>query len=70
MKKFAFKKGYGQVQQKDLPAVRKELMSALGVNTRVSLGNYMRGLVEPKVTQAQAIEAVFNKYGITEIWGE
>lgn len=69
-KNFSFKKGYGQVQQKDLPKVREELMAALGVSTRMSLSNYMRGTIEPKVGQAKAVEEVFAKYGITEVWGE
>lgn len=70
VKTFAFKKGYGQLQHKDLPAARLELMEALGVVNRMSLSNYMRGLVEPKVSQAEAVEAVFAKYGITEVWGD
>lgn len=70
VKTFAFKKGYGQLQHKDLSAARLELMEALGVNNRMSLSNYMRGDIEPKVRQAEAVEAVFAKYGITEIWGE
>jgi transcriptional regulator with XRE-family HTH domain len=70
MSKFSFKKGFGQVQQKDVPAVRNELMKALGVSSRMSLSKYMRGLTEPKITQVQAVEKVFHRYGITDIWGE
>lgn len=69
-KKFSFKKGYGQIKQKDLPNVRKELMQALGVSNRMSLSQYMRGKIEPKMGQAKAIEQVFAKYGITEVWGD
>ena len=67
---FAFKKGYGQIQHKDMPVIRQELMAALGVNTRMSLLNYIKGATEPRVSQAEAVEAVFAKYGITEVWGE
>lgn len=70
VKRKGFKKGYGQVQQKDIPAIRKELMRALGVNNRMSLNNYMRGETEPKVSQAKEVEKVFEKYSITEVWGE
>lgn len=68
--KFSFKKGYGQIQQKDLPKVRAELMTALGVSNKMSLSNYMRGRIEPKVGQSKAVEEVFAKYGITDVWGE
>ena len=67
---FSFKKGFGKVQLKDLPSVKQELMTALGVNTLQSFRNYMKGITEPKVGQAEAIEAVFAKYGIKEVWGE
>lgn len=68
MKKIGFLKGLGQVQGKDSANVRTELMAALGVASRMSLSNYSRGLIEPKVSQANAVEQVFGKYGITEIW--
>lgn len=68
MKKIGFLNGLGQVQEKDSANVRTELMAALGVASRMSLSNYSRGLIEPKVSQANAVELVFNKYGITEIW--
>ena len=67
---FSFKKGYGQIQQKHLDEVRKDLMKALGVNNRVSLSRYKNGLTEPKLSQADAVEKVFSRYGITDIWGE
>ncbi len=68
MKKIGFLKGLGQVQEKDSANVRAELMQALGVASKMSLSTYSRGLVEPKVTQATAVEAVFSKYGIKNIW--
>jgi len=68
MKKIGFLKGLGQVQEKDSSYIRIELMAALGVASRMSLSNYSRGLIEPKVSQANAVEQVFNRYGITEIW--
>lgn len=68
MKKIGFLKGLGQVKEKDSANIRTELMTALGVSSRMSLSNYSRGLIEPKVSQALAVEQVFNKYGITEIW--
>jgi hypothetical protein len=70
LNKLSFKKGFGQVKQRDLTSVRIELMNALGVSSRTSLFKYMNGHIEPKVGQADAVTKVFKKYGITEIWGE
>ena len=68
MKKIGFLKGLGQVQEKDSANVRTELMAVIGVSSRMSLYNYSIGKIEPRVSQATAIEAVFHKYGIKDIW--
>jgi len=72
MDNFSFKKGYGQVQRKDAPEVRKKIMQALKLNLK-SRGSWklrLDGKVEPKVTEADAIIEIFKEYGITDIWGE
>jgi transcriptional regulator with XRE-family HTH domain len=68
--KEGFCKGYGQLQIKDKDSAYKELWSALGVSSRTALSQYRRGKIEPKASQAEAVEKVFKKYGITEIWGK
>jgi hypothetical protein len=30
----------------------------------------LHGEVEPKVSEAEKIEAIFAKYGVTDVWGE
>ena len=40
-----------------------------GLNNRNSFYAYRDGKIEPKVTQAEAVESVFNRFGITNIWG-
>ena len=45
-------------------------MDALGLTTKAAFYNRLNGDVEPKVSEAKAIEDIFNNYGITEIWGE
>lgn len=70
MKDYAFKRGYMQVKKKDLRNLRKEIMQALGVVTIQTFYNRMNGDVEPRVSEMKAIESIFRKYGITEIWGE
>lgn len=70
MDKFSFKKAWSQVRQKDIEDVRNEIMAALALTTKPAFYNRLNGDVEPKVSEAKAIEDIFNNYGITEIWGE
>lgn len=66
---FAFQLGWSQVRNKDMKSVRKELMEALGVTTRAAFLARLKGDVEPKVSQAKAVEDVFAKYGVKNVWG-
>jgi hypothetical protein len=68
--KEGFCKGYGQLQIKDEDSVYKELWVALGVSSRAAFSQYRKGKIEPKASQAEAVEKVFKKYGIKEIWGK
>lgn len=67
---FSFEKGWGQIPQKDIKDVREKLMDALSINTLQAFRRRVIGTVEPKITEAQAIERIFGEYGITEIWGK
>lgn len=67
--RFSFLKGFNQVQVQHVSAVKKEIMKALKVNTRVSWYSRLYGNVEPKVSEAKSIESIFSKYGIKEVWG-
>lgn len=69
MNEYSFKKGFAQVRQKDVPEVKKRIMSALGLTTRVSWYARLNGTVEPKVSEAKAIEDVFAEFGIKNVWG-
>lgn len=69
--KEGFNSGFQQLRQMDVPEATKELLEALGVNNRESFRFYLTGKIEPKASQAVAVELVFNKYGIIEnIWGK
>lgn len=70
MRNYAFQKGFSQVMNKDVQAVRHEIMDALNVTTRPAFLSRLRGEVEPKVSEAEKIEAIFAKYGVTDVWGE
>ena len=70
MNSFSFEKGWGQVRRKDSKRVKSELMDALKINNRVSWTLRLRGKIEPKVTEVEAVEKVFRANGIKQIWGE
>ena len=65
-----FRRGLLQVRMGDFKQVRGELMEALGVRNRTSLAEYASGRRELRVSQAAAVESLFNRYGVTNIWGE
>lgn len=71
MNKYSFKKGFSQIQLKDTAEVRRRITEALNLNpeSRASWKLRIDGTVEPKVSEAQAIEAIFHDYAIFEIWG-
>lgn len=66
----SFKKGYNQLAVKDAPEVREKIMKVLGLKNRATFYSRMNGAVEPRVSEAQAIEAIFLEYNITEVWGD
>lgn len=70
MNDYSFKRGFSQVRQKDVKEVKRRIMSALGLTTRVGWYARLNGKVEPKVSEARAIEGVFADFGITKVWGE
>lgn len=64
-----FRNGMAQVLYKDYRAIIRELQEALGINNRVSFYAYRDGESIPRADKAVAVEAVFNRYGITKnIW--
>ena len=69
MNDFSFKVGFSQVKQKDAQEVRERIMQALGLTTRASWYARLNGSVEPKVSEARAIEEVFGEFGIKNVWG-
>lgn len=66
---FSFLRGWSQVKNFQMQQVKNEILDALGLKTRVSWYQRLYGNIEPRITEARAIEAVFAKYGIKDIWG-
>lgn len=68
-RKYGFVKGFGQVPNNLISTVRIELMNALRLNNMQSWYNRLYGKIEPKISEAEKITAVFAKYDIHDIWG-
>jgi hypothetical protein len=68
---YSFKKGFLLIPIGAADEVKKEIMSALRITTRTSWSKRLRGLVIPKVDEAELIEEIFAKYGIkkADVWG-
>lgn len=67
---FSFKKGYRQLTVEQIPKVREKICKALHLAEVTSFYPRLNGKVEPRISEAKAIENVFAEYGITDIWGE
>lgn len=70
MSKYSFKKGYGQLQLKDVETARDKIMKTLNITTLQGFRYRLAGVYEPKVSEMESIEEIFHNYGITDIWGE
>lgn len=69
-KKYAFLKGFSQVQKKDLRKVKKRIMTELNLGTRQTWYNRLNGCVIPNVEEAEKLTKIFADFGIKRIWGD
>jgi hypothetical protein len=53
----------------DIEPVKNEIMAALHIATNASYCRRRKGEIEPKISEARAIEEIFAKRGITDVWG-
>lgn len=68
--RYSFRRGWAQVKNSDVRQCRADIKAALDIKTRRAFIQRLNGSVEPRISEYKAIEAVFAKYGITDIWGE
>jgi hypothetical protein len=66
---YAFEKGWYQLRQRDVSVVRAKIMATLGITTRMGFRARLTGKYIPKVTEAKAIEEIFARYGVKDVWG-
>lgn len=68
--KGGFMNGLKQLRVCDVKEATKDLMAALKINNRMSFSMYKKGANDFKISQIEAVELVFEKYGIQhDIWG-
>lgn len=67
---FSFRKGFGMAKHQDIPKIKREIMTALGIKTRGAWLGRLNGKVEPKISEAEAIAKIFSNHGVNDIWGE
>lgn len=70
MNSYSFKKGLNNTPVRYVRQVRKELMEVLGIGSRTGFLKRLKGEVEPKASEVEKIEEVFDRYGIHDVWGE
>lgn len=68
--KFAFLRGWKKIPNGQTNAIRDEICATLGGVTLPTFYARLKGIPEPKISEYQAIEEVFARHGITDIWGE
>ena len=67
--KFSFKKGWSQIKQCDVKKCREQLMEVFNITTRAGFCKRLNGEIEPRISHVQAVEKIFAKYGIKDVWG-
>ena len=68
---YSFRSGFNQIQIGKVIEFKKEMMSALSINSRTSWVRRLNGNIIPKVSEKVIIEQVFKNYGVTKnIWGD
>ena len=67
--RYKFRKGYLQVSLADKNELRQELMQALGI-TRLTYFSVVlnRGIVDISLPRYEAINHIFARRGITDVW--
>lgn len=70
MTKFAFVRGWNKVPKGITAQAKQDIKDALCIKSDPQFYRRMKGAPEPTLSEAEKIEAVFGKYGITDIWGD
>lgn len=66
----SFKRGYNKVPKGLLGQVKKEIMDIMEITSNSGWFGKLNGLTTLKQIEREAIEEIFAKYNITDIWGK
>jgi hypothetical protein len=71
MEKYSFQKGLNQVKIGRKQIVKDKIMKALDIKSVPAWYKRLNGNVEPKVSEAKAVEEIFaqERPAIKEVWG-
>jgi hypothetical protein len=67
---YSFMRGYKQLRVDQTKDFKLQLMGALDIKTRSAFQARLKGEVEPRMSEAIAIEATFKRFNITDFWGD
>ena len=70
MEQFAFERGWFQLKQKNVAECRRKICAVLDITTRAAFYYRLHGTNPGRPSDREAIERIFNDYGITDIWGK
>lgn len=70
MAKFAFVRGWNKVPKGFTLQVKQEIKDALGIKSDPQFYRRMKGTPEPTMSESGKLVEIFDKYGISDIWGD
>jgi len=66
---YSFKRGWVQRRAMDTLEIKTRIMRLLDITTDVGFNNRMYGYVNYNNAEKEAVERIFNEFGITDVWG-
>jgi hypothetical protein len=66
----SFKRGWLKVPKGKLHEVKHEIMSVMEINAASAWFSRLNGKKNLRIIEKEAIEKIFEKHGITDIWGK
>lgn len=69
-KSYSFKKGFSQVPVGKTKEVKDQIMRCLKITSHPAWLRRLRGEIEPRISEMDAVYSVFLAHGIEDIWGE
>ena len=66
----AFKKGMLDAPKRHQVLILEKIKEKLGITSRIQFNNRRDGIVNHTPAERDAIEAIFNEFGVTAPWGK